>query len=67
MASIADKTVNYFKESYLEMKKVVWPTRRELIQHTIIVVVFSVVIAAFLSSLDLVFTYGIEKLLTLGK
>ena len=67
MASIADKSVNYVKDSYNEMRKVVWPTRRELISHTLIIIVFSVIIAFFLSTLDMGFTYVVEKILSLGK
>ncbi|MEK7618793.1 MAG: preprotein translocase subunit SecE [Patescibacteria group bacterium] len=62
-----DKTVRYFKESYFELKKVVWPTRQEIITHTIIVIVMSIFIAVFLGALDVIFTIGIEKLLLLKK
>lgn len=62
-----NKTVTYFRESYFELKKVVWPTRAEIINHTIIVIVMSIFIAVFLGALDVLFTIGIEKLLLLKK
>lgn len=67
LALYRDKTVNYFRDSYLELKKVVWPTRKEVIKHTIVVVAMSVIIALFLAALDMIFAVGIEKLLFLKK
>ncbi|MCG8610790.1 MAG: preprotein translocase subunit SecE [Pseudomonadales bacterium] len=40
------------KESRLEIRKVVWPTRQELVQTTMIVVVFVLVVALMLWGLD---------------
>lgn len=56
-------TVKYFRDSYLEMKNVVWPSRRQVISHTILVIVFSALIAAFLGSLDMIFAFILEKVL----
>lgn len=70
MASIGafrDKTISYVRESYVELKKVVWPTRQEIIQHTIIVIGLSVFVALFLGALDAIFSIGLEKLLFLVK
>ena len=63
----ANKTVSYFRESYFELKKVVWPTRQEIINHTIIVIAMSVFVAVFLGALDVLFAIGIEKILLLKK
>lgn len=56
-------TVQYFKDSYREMRNVVWPSRKQTILHTIMVVVFSVLIAVFLGSLDMLFSFILEKTL----
>jgi preprotein translocase subunit SecE len=40
------------KEARIEIRKVVWPTRPELTQTTLIVVVFVLVVALFLWGLD---------------
>ena len=53
--------VTYIKESRVELLKVTWPTRQEVIQHTLVVVVVSIALAAFLGGLD----YGFSKLLEL--
>lgn len=61
--SALDTTVKYFRESYTEMKNVVWPSRRQIVMHTVLVIVFSVVIAAFLGLLDILFAFILEKTL----
>lgn len=62
-----NKTVQYFKDSYHELKRVVWPTRNEITQHTIIVIAMSVFVALFLGALDIVAAVGLEKILLLKK
>ncbi len=57
------KISSYFKESYAEMKHIVWPNRRQIISHTLLVILFSVLIAFILGSLDLIFAWGLEKLI----
>jgi preprotein translocase subunit SecE len=43
---------NYIKNSIAEMQKVVWPTRKQAIQLTILIIVVSLVIGLALSALD---------------
>jgi len=61
---MANKIVNYFKESRHELKKVVWPSRKEAIKHTLIVIGISLAVAAFLGLADYVLNIGLEKLIT---
>ena len=44
--------ISYAKDSVAEVKKVVWPTRKETIQTTLIVFVFVVCVALFLWIID---------------
>ncbi len=53
----------YFRGAYDELKKVVWPTRRETIQHTAIVIGLSLGLAILLGALDYAFNYGLQYLL----
>lgn len=48
-----NKLVQYFKDSKLELKKVVWPTQKQTINHTMLVIGFSVALALFLGVIDL--------------
>ena len=56
------KIVDYFKESRHELKKVVWPSRKETIKHTLIVIGVSLAVAAFLGLADFILNIGLEKL-----
>ena len=50
------KILLFLKEVQLETKKVNWPKRQDTIKHTVIVILFSVVVAMILSLFDLAFT-----------
>jgi len=54
-----NKIAKYFIDSYQELKKVTWPTRNQLIRDTLIVVVSSIVVTAFIGVIDL----GLSKLI----
>ena len=58
------KLTNYIRESIQEMKKVTWPTKQETYNYTILVIVVSLALAAFLGALDFVFTWGLEQLIS---
>jgi preprotein translocase subunit SecE len=49
------KLGEYLKETKGELKHVSWPTKNQAILFTVIVVVFSIVVAAFLGAFDYVF------------
>lgn len=48
------------REAKTEIRKVVWPTRQELIQTTMIVVVFVLVVALVLWALDSLVSWGVS-------
>lgn len=52
-----NQITKYFKESYSEIKKVTWLSKKDTYDYTIIVIVASLVIAAFLGVFDLLFNY----------
>jgi len=55
------KIVEYIKETRSEMKHVSWPTRRQAMAFTAIVIVISVFVAVLLGLFDYLFTLGIER------
>ncbi|OHA64961.1 MAG: preprotein translocase subunit SecE [Candidatus Wildermuthbacteria bacterium RIFCSPHIGHO2_01_FULL_49_22b] len=55
------KAGTFLKESRGEAKKVDWPTRQKTLQNTIVVIVFSVAVAIFLSAFDLLFGSLLER------
>lgn len=51
------KITRFLRETYTELRKVVWPTRRRTARLTVIVAVITVVTSAFLASVD----FGLDK------
>lgn len=45
----------FLKEVVAELKKVTWPTRQETVKLTVIVIVISVLVGAFIGGLDSLF------------
>ena len=58
--------VNYFKRIRLEMRKVSWLNRSQLINSTLIVFVFAFIIAVFLFVADIGIGRLVELLYTFG-
>ncbi|MBR4630906.1 MAG: preprotein translocase subunit SecE [Treponema sp.] len=48
--------LQFFKECGAELKKVVWPTRDDVVASVTVVLVSSVIIAVILGVLDILFT-----------
>ncbi|MBU2545062.1 preprotein translocase subunit SecE [Patescibacteria group bacterium] len=55
------KLFTFLKEVRLEMKKVNWPSRKETIKYTLIIVGVSLSVAAFLGGLDYIFSTILNK------
>ncbi|MBU0474823.1 MAG: preprotein translocase subunit SecE [Bacteroidetes bacterium] len=51
-----EKIVNFFTDVVKEMKKVTWPTKDELKESTIIVIVTCLILAAFTYLIDMSIT-----------
>ncbi len=52
----------FIRQVFAELRKVVTPTRRELINYTIVVLVFVVIMMALVSGLDWVFSLFVNFL-----
>jgi preprotein translocase subunit SecE len=50
------------RESMVELRKVVWPTRKETGQVTVVVVAMVIFVSLFLWVVDWVLTYGVKVL-----
>lgn len=50
------KVKQYLKETKAEMRHVSWPTRTQSVAYTILVIIISLVTAAYLGALDFIFT-----------
>lgn len=54
---------NYIKDVRAEMKHVSWPSRRLTTIYTIVVVVISLAVAAYLGALDYIFSAVIKAII----
>ena len=57
-----DRFVHFLKETRIELRKVVWPTRPETIKTTGIIMVAVVIVAIFLWIVDAFFTWGVQSI-----
>ena len=57
---------SYLKSSFEELSKVTWPTKKQAVRLTIIVLVFCFIIGVALTGLDLLLNEGYEYLLNLS-
>lgn len=54
---------SYLRESKEELEKVTWPSRKDTVRYSILVIAVSVAMGAFFAGLDWSLTYGLEKLI----
>ena len=53
------RLVTYVRQVVAELRKVIWPTRNELITYTSVVLVFVVVMTTIVSGFDFVFAKAV--------
>ncbi len=58
------KISEYIKETKAEFKHVNWPTKRQTMNFTLLVIGVSAVTAVVLGVLDAIFSLGLEKIIT---
>ena len=54
--------LNFLREVKGEMKHVNWPTRRQTLVYTILIIVISIFVAIYVGVFDQFFTMGIEQI-----
>jgi len=67
---MATKTTNPFtflQQVRTETAKVTWPTRRETLISTVMVMVFAAIAALFFFAADQVMAFGVELILGIGR
>ena len=57
------KVIQFFRESKAELKKVVWPSRDDVVSSVIVVIVSTFVVAVILGLLDLGFTAAFRAIM----
>jgi preprotein translocase subunit SecE len=49
----------FIREVIAELSKVIWPTRKELVTYTAVVIVFVSIMVALVAGLDILFAKGV--------
>lgn len=57
--SIFGRLALFLRQVVAELRKVIWPTRKELVTYTIVVIVFVTIMAGIVAGLDYIFTRGV--------
>lgn len=55
-----DKAKDYFKEVMVELKRVTWPSKKDTIAATWVVIITVMILSAFLGLVDLGLSQGIK-------
>lgn len=57
------KVQRYITGSIDELKRVIWPTRKQALALTAVVLGFTALVAAYLAVFDYIFKLGLEQLI----
>jgi preprotein translocase subunit SecE len=61
--NMTNKITTFLQEAKVELEKVNWPTKKQTIKYTVIVVGISIVLALFLGGLDYLFEFLLKKII----
>ncbi|MEV0033069.1 preprotein translocase subunit SecE [Nocardia sp. NPDC050793] len=56
------RLIKFLREVIAELRKVIWPNRKQMVTYTSVVLVFVVFMVAFISGMDLAFVKGVDWL-----
>jgi len=56
-----NRLINYIKDTRAELKHVSWPTRKQAILFTIVVIVISILAAVYLGFFDYILSLILQK------
>lgn len=67
MKKFFGKITGYFKESWSELSKVVWPNRKQVIEMTLAVIILSILVGVLMGIMDFGLSKGLSQLLNFKK
>jgi len=57
-----NKIVQFIKESYAELRKVIWPSREDVISSVKVVIISTAIVAAVLGLVDVLLLLGVQAI-----
>lgn len=64
--SLVARTADFLREVRVEATKVSWPSRKELRDSTVVVIVMTLIMAAIIFVLDQILNLGLRQLFRVG-
>ena len=61
--SVFSRIGRWFRELKSEVRKIVWPTRKQTVNNSLIVIATILVVGVFIWILDAIFSFGFQTLL----
>lgn len=61
MPAFVERIAAYLREVWIELKRVDWPTRTELVRMSVVVLVVLVVLAIYLGIFDYIYTVLVKR------
>jgi len=61
--NLFSKIGQYLKDSVHELKKITWPTKRQITIYTIVVIAMSLAVAVYFGVLDYFFNWVLELII----
>ena len=65
--AVVTRVREFVQEVLAEFRKVTWPSRQELVNSTVVVIVVTVVLSFFLGGVDIVLARVVEWILSGGR
>jgi preprotein translocase subunit SecE len=65
--AVVGRVKEFVQEVLAEFRKVTWPSRQELVNSTVVVIVVTVILALFLGGVDIVLARVVEWILSGGR
>ena len=56
------KILQFVKESYAELRKVIWPSKDDVISSVKVVIISTIIVAAVLGLVDVLLLFGIRAI-----
>jgi len=60
---MVSKAIRFFKEAYVELTKVTWLGRKEATATTIVVVIFVIIMALFVTFVDTIISFVLTRII----
>jgi len=57
------KLIDYLRDTKVEIKQVKWPSQKDTIRFTVVVIAISIFVSFYLGFFDFIFGYIIDKLI----